>query len=69
MRSRDFPWFLTTFLSHYLPGQKNVSTHTISSYRDTFKLFLTYCEKERSLLPEKLILQVITKELIVGFLD
>ena len=43
----DFPQYLTIFLSQYLPGQKNLSTNTIASYRDTFKLFLIFCEKEK----------------------
>ncbi len=69
MKENDFPRHLTGFLSQYLPGQKNVSTHTIASYRDTFKLFLTFCEKERGLFPEKLTMQLISKEVVVGFLD
>lgn len=69
MKENDFPRHLTGFLSQYLPGQKNVSTHTIASYRDTFKLFLNFCEKERGLFPEKLTMQLITKEVVVGFLD
>ena len=69
MKNNDFPRYLTGFLSQYLPGQKNVSTHTIASYRDTFKLFLIFCEKEKNLFPEKLAMQLITKELVVGFLD
>ncbi len=40
MKPTDFAIYLTQFLSDYLPGQKNVSPHTIRSYRDTFKLLL-----------------------------
>jgi site-specific recombinase XerD len=40
----DFPHYLTIFLSQYLPGQKNLSTNTIASYRDTFKLFVRISE-------------------------
>lgn len=69
MRENDFPRYLTCFLSQYLPGQKNVSPNTIASYRDTFKLFLTYCETCRGLLPEKLTMLRLTKELVLGFLD
>jgi len=69
MKGNDFPWYLTRFLTQYLPGQKNLSTNTITSYRDTFKLFLIYCEEKKGLLPEKLALRLITKELVVGFLD
>lgn len=65
----DFPQYLTNFLSQYLPGEKNLSTNTISSYRDTFKLFLVFCEKEKNIFPEKLAIQKITKKLIVEFLE
>lgn len=69
MRENDFPRYLTRFLSQYLPGQKNVSPHTIASYRDTFKLFLTYCETCRGLSPERLTMIRLTKELVLGFLN
>jgi len=36
MKETDFAWHLTGFLSKYLPGQRNVSTNTIASYRDAF---------------------------------
>jgi len=69
MRENDFPKYLTSFLSQYLPGQKNVSHNTIASYRDTFKLFLTYCETCRSLPPERLTMIRLSKELVLGFLN
>ena len=69
MRENDFPRYLTSFLSQYLPGQKNVSPNTIASYRDTFKLFLTYCETCRRLPPERLTMARLTKELVLGFLN
>lgn len=69
MKDTDFPKHLSYFLSKYLPGQKNSSTHTIASYRDTFKLFLIYCEEEKAVRPERIRMTDMTKELIVGFLD
>lgn len=69
MRESDFPRYLTGFLSQYLPGQKNVSSHTIAAYRDTFKLFLTYCELCKGLASEKITMARLTKELVLGFLD
>jgi len=43
VKNNDFSILLTSFLSKYLPGQRNLSNNTIISYRDNFKLFLTYC--------------------------
>lgn len=69
MKENDFPRYLTCFLSQYLLGQRNVSSNTIASYRDTFKLFLTYCEICRGMPPERLTMVRLTKELVLGFLD
>lgn len=69
MKEADFPKHLSYFLSKYLPGQKNASTHTIASYRDTFKVFLTFCAEEKTMRPERIRMSDMTKELIVGYLD
>lgn len=69
MKPTDFARMLTTYLSVYLPGQKNASPHTIQSYRDTFKLLLTYCQLVRGLVIEKLSLNDIDDQLIVDFLE
>ena len=69
MKETDFPKHLSYFLSKYLPGQKNASTHTIASYRDTFKLFLIFCEEEKLMRTERIRMSDITKELIIGYLN
>ncbi len=69
MKKADFPYYLTSFLGKYLPGQKNVSPNTIESYATTFKLFLIYCEEEKKIKPERLSLGIITQGVIIGFLD
>jgi hypothetical protein len=69
MKPTDFAQALSTYLSAYLPGQKNVSTHTIHSYRDTFKLLLSYCQNVRGLAIERLALCNLDNHLIVGFLE
>jgi len=67
--TNDFAKYLTYFLSKYLPGQQNVSTNTVASYRDTFKLFLTFCGSKKQLRIENITLADITRDLIVEFLD
>lgn len=69
MKENEFPRYLTYYLSKYLPGQKNVSSNTIASYRDTFKLFLTYCETCRGMPPERFTMVRLTKEIVLGFLE
>jgi integrase/recombinase XerD len=69
MKGADFPKYLSSFLSEYLPCQKNASTKTIASYRDTFKLFLRFFENERGLKPERLRIPSINTELVVSYLE
>jgi integrase/recombinase XerD len=68
MKTNDFARHLTHYLSIYLPGQRNLSAHTIASYRDTFKLLLTFCQHEKSISPEGLTLSHIDADLILAFL-
>lgn len=69
MKENDFPKYLSDFLSKYLPGQRNASTHTVASYRDVFKLLLIFCDSVKSIKPEKIKASDLSKELILHFLD
>jgi site-specific recombinase XerD len=64
----DFAKYLTQFFSDYLPIQKNVSCNTISSYRDTFKLLINYCQEIKNISAEKITLNILSSEWLVDFL-
>jgi site-specific recombinase XerD len=64
----DFAKNLTYFLAQYLPGQRNASPNTVASYRDTFKLFLTFFEEKKKLRVECIRMETITKDSVVEFL-
>lgn len=68
-KTNDFAFYLSLFLSKYLPGQKNLSSNTIASYRDTFKLFLVFCDETKGLRPENITLNSVTREIITEFLE
>jgi site-specific recombinase XerD len=68
MKSTDFAKLLADYLSQYLPGQRNVSTNTIISYRDTFKLFLIFSRDKKGVLPEHLVLAHIDEGFVNDFL-
>ncbi len=68
MKQTDFARHLTTFLSKYLPGQRNMSTNTIISYRDTFKLFLIFCETEKKKKADRIDLTYISREIVAEYL-
>lgn len=69
VKPTDFAYYLTTFLSKYLPGTLGLSPNTIMSYRDSFHLLLAfYCEqKGRS--ADKLTLGELNKQLIEDYLE
>jgi site-specific recombinase XerD len=69
MKPTDFAYHLTNYLSKYLPGQIGVSTNTIKSYRDTFTILLRYCDDEKRLPPERLLLKDLTRDVIEDFLS
>lgn len=68
MKQSDFSVFLTRYLTHYLPVQRNLSSNTIRSYRDTFKLLLTFCRDEKGLSLAKLSIKQLDKPCIEDFL-
>ena len=68
MKNTNFARTLTRFLSEHLPGQRNVSTNTIKSYRDTFKQLLQFCDLELNIKPEHLTFDKIKAETIRDFL-
>ena len=68
MKPTDFALRLTSFLSDYLPAQRNLSANTVKGYRDAFVLLLRYCRKVRGFAVERLTLESIDAGLIVEFL-
>lgn len=69
MKMNDFAWYLSSFLIKYLSGEKNMSNNTIASYRDTFRLFLFFCEEEKKISPDRITLSSLTRELVIEYLD
>ncbi len=69
MKPTDFAYYLSSFLTTYLAGQRNLSTNTIQSYRDTFSLLLRYFSNARDIAPEKISLNTVNKEVIEEFLQ
>lgn len=60
---------LQAFFTQRLMQQKQVSTHTIESYRDTFRLLLKFIQKRRRKQPASLLFEEIDAPLISAFLD
>lgn len=60
---------LQFFFAEFLPKQKNVSTHTIASYRDTFVLLLRFIQVRSGKAPEQLSVIDLDVPTILAFLD
>jgi len=69
MSPTDFSKYLTDYLTRYLSHERGSSCNTVTAYRDTFVLFITFMERIRNIKAEKLYLKSITKESVVAFLD
>ena len=60
---------LERFFTQRLMQERQVSPHTICSYRDTFRLFLKFTQQRLHKPPSALVLEEINAPLIVAFLD
>jgi len=60
---------LQAFFTTYLSGQKAASPHTISAYRDTWRMLLTYLHHTTGTRPADLEFNDLNTEAITGFLQ
>lgn len=64
----DLAPLVITFFVRHLPAERNVSPHTTSAYRDTFKLLLRFLAKETRRSADTLRIQDLTPERLLRFL-
>jgi len=65
----SFPSLLESFFTQRLIAQRRVSPHTISSYRDTFRLLLQFAKKHLGKAPSALTLEDLNAPFLGVFLD
>lgn len=63
-----FPALLQRFFTQRLMQQKRVSTSTVKSYRDTFRLMLRFAQKRLRTSPDRLAFEKIDAPFIAAFL-
>ena len=68
MKPTDFSYYLSDFLTAYLSGQRNLSTNTINSYRDTFVFLLGFIREVHHKSPEKVTISFVDKNIVCEFL-
>lgn len=66
---RSFADSLQNFFVDYLGNEKNVSSNTIRSYRDTFVFFLDFMSESQGVKPDKVKLDRIDRATTLSFLD
>jgi integrase/recombinase XerD len=59
---------LQSFFTDYLISQRGASGHTITAYRDTLRLLLSYTHERTSIQPADLDITVLDANLVTGFL-
>lgn len=69
MTATDFAVLITKFLTEYLPLHRNCSKNTISSYKDSLKLFILFLRDGKSMNINKFKMHQINKELILEFIE
>jgi site-specific recombinase XerD len=69
MKTASFPALLERFFTERLMRQREASPHTISSYRDTFRLLLEYAKRQLGKPPSRLTFDEIDAPLVASFLD
>jgi integrase/recombinase XerD len=67
--SADLAPLLEAFFTRRLIGQLRLSPHTIASYRDTFRLMLSYAQKRLQRCPSDLAVSDLDTKFISEFLD
>lgn len=69
MKPTDLSYYLTSFLSKYLPSEIGAGKNTIASYRDTFILFLSFLKDVKGIPADRLTLSMVTKDMVVEYLE
>jgi len=69
MKTANFPSLLQRFFVDRLLGQLGASSHTVASYRDTFRLLLGFATERLKRAPSDLCLEEIDSPFLVGFLQ
>jgi integrase/recombinase XerC len=67
--SRLFPELLQSYFRNWLANQRNVSHHTIVSYRDSWRLFLRFVAQKLKREVAKLDTSDLTAQRVIEFLD
>lgn len=66
---KEFCSCLEAFFKEYLLRERGCSTTTVRAYRDAFVLLIEYFNSVRKLSPEKLTLEMFTRDVVISYLN
>ncbi len=69
MRNNNFATYLSSYFLKYMPTRTGYSSNTIKSYRDSFIIFIRYCNDELRIKPQKINFSHINRNMIEEFLS
>jgi integrase/recombinase XerD len=69
MIAASFPFLLQSFFTDRLLRQRQASTHTIASYRDSFRLLLHFAKEQLGKSPSKLMIEDLDAPFLGDFLQ
>ena len=69
MKAATLAYWLHAFFHEWLAQQRNLSHHTIKSYRDTWRLFLRFVAGRRRRSVSALVLEDLTEQEVLAFLQ
>ena len=67
--NKNFSYYLSKFLKDYLVIERNMSDHTIRSYKKTFQILIDYLVNIKGFKLKNITFENITREIILEFLD
>ena len=68
-KSQSFLPLLESFFSYHLPIAVGLSSNTIKSYKEAFRLLLIYLSESRSIAADRISFQCLDYDCLSGFLD
>lgn len=67
--NKDFSYYLSKFLKEYLIIERNMSFHTIRSYKKTFQILIDYLVNIKRFKLTDITFENVTREIIIEFLN
>ena len=67
--NKDFSYYLSKFLKDYLIIERNMSLHTVRSYKKTFQNLIEYLVNIKGFKLKNITFENVTREIIIDFLN